>query len=129
MGKLIGHRRASHDHFEPVEEIDPKAQRNLRGYLEQFDYTAYAANRKLLSQTVGVVDAAQIQKMAHMAALARTRWVVAAMALSDQNDPPTRDQVAALTHLRTTFEELTGAYDGLRRMVERGYLGFNPTTE
>lgn len=129
MSKLIGHRRASHDHFEPVEEIDPKAQRNLRLYLEQFDYTAYAANRKLLSQTVGVVDAARIQKMAHAAALARTRWVVASMAMSDQNDPPTRDQVAALAHLRNTFEELAGAYDGLRRMVERGYVGFNPATE
>lgn len=129
MGKVIGHRRSHGDHFEPVEEIDPKAQRNLRLYLEQFDYTAYAANRKLLSQTVGVVDAARIQKMASAAALARTRWVVAAMALTEQNDPPTREQVAAITHLRSTFDELAAAYDGLRRMVERGYIGFNPATE
>jgi hypothetical protein len=34
--------------------------------------------------------------------------------------------VAALTHLRTTYEELTGAYDAMRRLVERGYVGFTP---
>ena len=124
MGKLIGNRRAPSDHFEPDDAVDPKAQRNLRGHLEQIDYAAYAANKKLLSGTLGAVEAERIQKLASAAALARTKWVVAALAISETGETPSREQVAGLTHLRATYEELAGAYDGLRRMVERGYLSY-----
>jgi len=129
MGKLIGTRRAPSDHFEPDEDVDPKAQRSLRGHLEQIDYTAYAANRKLLTSAMGAIEAERIQKLAAAAALARTRWVVAALAISEEGGAPSREQVTALTHLRTTYDELTAAYDGLRRMVERGYIGYAPAAE
>lgn len=124
MGKLIGRRRTPSDHFEPDEDIDPKAQRHLRGSLEQIDYAAYAANKKILSGAVGAIGAEQVQRLASAAALARTRWVVAALAITGSADAPSREQIAALAHLRTTYEELVGAYDGLRRMVERGYLTY-----
>ena len=124
MGKLLGTRRAPSDHFEPDDAIDPKAQRALRGQLEQIDYAAYAANKKLLSGTMGAVEAERIQKLASAAALARTRWVVAALAITEAGEAPSREQIAGLAHLRTTFDELTLAYDGLRRMVERGYLTY-----
>lgn len=129
MGKLIGSRRAASDHFEPDEDVDPKAQRNLRGHLEQIDYTAYAANKKMLSGAMGAIPAERIQKLASAAALARTRWVVAALAISEAGGAPTREQVTGLTHLRATYDELAAAYDGLRRMVERGYIGFAPAAE
>ena len=32
-------------------------------------------------------------------------------------------QIARLTSARTAYEELAEAYEGLRRMVERGYVG------
>src|SRR5262245_25519180 len=117
MGKLIGTRRAPSDHFEPDEDIDPKAQRHLRAHLEQIDYAAYAANKKLLTGAMGAIEAERIQKLASAAALARTRWVVAALAISETGQAPTREQVTGLAHLRTTYDELAGAYDGLRRMV------------
>lgn len=124
MGKLIGTRRSPSDHFEPDEDIDPKAQRHLRACLEQIDYAAYAANKKILSSAVGAVAADQVQKLASATALARTRWVVAALAISEAADTPSREQVNGLAHLRTTYDELAGAYDAMRRMVERGYLTY-----
>lgn len=126
MAKLIGARRTPHDHFEPDDDVDPKAQRSLRAHLEQIDYAAYSANRKVLGSALGALEAGRMQKLAQATALARTRWVVAALSMSESGEPPGRDQVAGLVHLRTTYEELAEAYDGLRRMVERGYLGFTP---
>jgi acetyl-CoA carboxylase beta subunit len=124
MPKLIGARRAPSDHFEPDDDADPKAQRNLRGHLEQIDYAAYAANKKLLSGAMGAVEAERIQKLASACALARTRWVVAALTIAEAGGAPSREQVTGLAHLRATYDELAAAYDGLRRMVERGYLAY-----
>ncbi|MDZ4372425.1 MAG: hypothetical protein U1C74_13520 [Phenylobacterium sp.] len=129
MGKLIGRRRAASDHFEPDDDVDPKAQRNLRGHLEHIDYTAYAANKKLLSAAMGAIEGDRVQKLAAAAALARTRWVVAALAISEEGGAPSREQIAGLTHLRATYDELAAAYDGLRRMVERGYISYAPPAE
>ncbi|ODT84765.1 hypothetical protein [Phenylobacterium sp. SCN 70-31] len=129
MGKLIGRRRAASDHFEPDEDVDPKAQRNLRGHLEHIDYTAYAANKKLLTAAMGALDGQRVQKLAAAAALARTRWVVAALTIAEDGATPTREQIAGLTHLRSTYDELASAYDGLRRMVERGYIGYAPAAD
>lgn len=123
MSRIIAARRPS-DHFEPDEDVDPKIQRQLRGQLEQIDYAAYAANRKVLSSTLANLDVEQFQRVAAAAALARTRWVAAALAAAESPQGPTPDQIKALTHLRTGYEELTEAYDAMRRMVERGYLTF-----
>ena len=123
MSRVIGSRAVS-DHFEPDDEVDPKVQRQLRGHLEQIDLAAYAANKKVLSATLGAADAERFQRLASATALARTRWVVAALAMTEGAEAPTREQIAGLAHLRATSEELTGAYDGLRRMVERGYLTY-----
>lgn len=128
MSRVIGSRAVS-DHFEPDDEVDPKVQRQLRGHLEQIDLAAYAANKKVLSATLGAADAERFQRLASATALARTRWVVAALAMTESHEAPTREQVAGLAHLRATYEELTGAYDGLRRMVERGYLTYAPAAQ
>lgn len=124
MSRVIATRRSVSDHFEPDEHVDPKVQRQLRGQLDQIDYTAYAANRKVLSATLSSLDVDQFQRLAAAAALARTRWVVAALGMSEGNQAPAPEQLRALTHLRTTYEELTEAYDAMRRMVERGYVTF-----
>ncbi len=123
MSRVIASRRSA-DHFEPDDDADPKAQRHLRGLLDQIDYAAYAANRKVLSNTLSNLDLDQFQRLATAAAVARTRWAAAALVASEGSQGPTPEQIRALTLLRTTYEELTEAYDAMRRMVERGYLTF-----
>lgn len=121
-------RRTIGDHFEPDESVDPKAQRHLRGLLDQIDYTAYAANRQVLSAALGEGDAGKFQRLGMAAAVARARWVATALAMADASKVPTREQIEDLAFQRAAFEELTEAYEALRRMVERGYLTY-PTPE
>ena len=117
--------RKVRDHFEPEIELDPQEQRALRAHLEQIDYAAFAANREILAKAVGTADLARFQRMAVATASARARWVATAIAMS-QKPEVSPQEVAQLTTLRCAFEELTEAYDALRRMVERGYLAAKP---
>ena len=116
--------RRTSDHFEPEAALDPQAQRRLRGHIEQIDYTAYASNREVIGQVLGQADLAKFQKLAVAAALARSQWIAAAVAMTESPTPLSPDQAAKLTGLRVAYEELTEAYEGMRRMVERGYLSF-----
>ena len=117
--------RKVREHFEPEIELDPQEQRALRGHLEQIDYAAFAANREVLAKAIGYADQARFQRLAVAGANARARWVVAAIALSQKPEASPQD-VAQLATLRAAYEELTEAYDALRRMVERGYLAVKP---
>ena len=116
--------RVSLDHFEPQETTDPQAQRRLRGQLEQIDYTAFAANKEALSRALGQTNAARFQHLAVAAAQARAHWVSAAVRLTEGGREPSAIEIARLSELRNAFEELTEAYEALRRMVERGYLNY-----
>jgi hypothetical protein len=49
------------------------------------------------------------------------------LALADRGATPTEAQVKHLAALRSTYEELSEAYEGTRRMVERGYLCYLET--
>lgn len=111
------------DHFEPEENADPQAQRRLRGQLEQIDYAAFAANKAVIGQTLGEVDAGRLQRLAVAAATARARWVSEAVALAEAGSPGAA-QVARLGELRSAYHELAEAYEALRRMVERGYVSY-----
>ena len=126
MSKLVGHRRTVGDHFEPDEADDPKAQRQLRGQLEQIDYAAYDANRKVLGATLGDVGIHRFQQLGLAAAQCRARWVAAALAATEGARVPTPEQVEKIIRLRSAYEELTAVYDAMRRMVERGYVS-HPT--
>ena len=64
------------------------------------------------------------QRLAVAAAQARARWVAAAVALTEKPEAPAPQDVAQLTTLRSAYEELTEAYEAMRRMVERGYLPY-----
>ena len=122
MSKLVGHRRTAGDHFEPDEAGDPKAQRQLRGQLEQIDYAAYDANRKVLGATLGDVGIQRFQQLGLAAAQCRARWVAAALAATEGARVPTPEQIEKIVRLRSAYEELTAVYDAMRRMVERGYV-------
>jgi hypothetical protein len=119
---LSSYRRAPHDHFEPESDLDLQAQRHLRGHLEQIDYTTYASNKSVISAKLGRVDAQSFQRLAVATADARARWVAAGIEITQQPQVVTPDQVARLAALKSAFMELADVYEGLRRMVERGYL-------
>lgn len=113
--------RRQRDHFEP-QDTDPQEQRKLRGLLEQIDYAAFVSNREVVGQMLAGLDASTFQRLAVITATARAKWVAEALRLSESGAPSTPDQIARLTSARTAYEELAEAYEGLRRMVERGYL-------
>jgi hypothetical protein len=122
MSTVTHSRRATADHFEPEESMDPKAQRQLRAHLEQIDYAAYAANRTVMGATLTGVDAKNFERVALATAQARARWVATGIAVTDAGRAPSPEQAEELARLRSVYEELTAVYEALRRMVERGYL-------
>ncbi|GAA0639637.1 hypothetical protein [Brevundimonas lenta] len=115
-----GSYRRQRDHFEP-QDIDPQEQRKLRGLLEQIDYSTFVANREVIGHMLPNLDAAAFQRLAVLTATARGKWVAEGLRQSESGAPSTVDQIARLTATRTAYEELAEVYEGLRRMVERGY--------
>jgi hypothetical protein len=113
------------DHFEPDNGLDPHAQRRIRGHLEQVDYTAFAANREVFDVGMDHASLENFQRLALAAAKARAKWVTQALSLTTSG-PPSAEQANQLALLRGAYEELTEAYEGLRRLVERGYIRFRP---
>jgi hypothetical protein len=122
------YRRMALDHFEP-EDSDPAEQRKLRGHLEQIDYTAFAANREVIGQVLGHADPGAFQRLGAAAAVARARWIAEAVSLSEASPSVNADGAARLAQLRSAYEELSEAYEGMRRMVERGYLSYQPAAK
>ena len=116
--------RRVRDHFEP-QDISPEDQRRLRGQLEQIDYAAFISNRELIGQKLGPADMAAFQRLAVAAANARAAWVAEALRLTAAAGPVSAEQAERLAQMRLIFEELSEAYEAMRRMVERGYLSLN----
>lgn len=119
------YRRIS-DHFEPDLVEDPAEQRKRRGHLEQIDYTVFAANQAVMNKTIHSIGIEDFQNLALSASKARSAWVDAAMAAARSRSPLTEEEVKRLSMLRAAYDELSEAYEAMRRMVERGYLQFKP---
>lgn len=119
--------RRSRDRFEPS-DIDAQEQRRLRGHLEQIDYTAFLSNREVIPQVLGPVaqniEPAAFQRLAVAMAAARARWLGETLRLTDAGHGVGPAEAQKLAGLRSAYEELEEAYDGLRRLVERGYLPY-----
>jgi hypothetical protein len=118
--------RARSDRFAPEVELDPAEQRKLRGHLDQVDYAAYAANRAVVGQALGRLDLHAFERVAVATAQARASWVGAVVNMTATGAALSVEQVAQLAALRHAFDELTEAYDAMRRLVERGYLHYEP---
>lgn len=114
--------RSVSDRFEPDLVQSPAEQRKLRGHLEQIDYTVFAANQAVLKKTIHTVGIEDFQNLALSASKARSAWVDAAMSAARSRSPLEKTEVERLSLLRAAYEELSEAYDAMRRMVERGYL-------
>lgn len=115
------------EHFKPSLVSDPQEQRRLHAHLERIDLAAFEANRYVLARTIGRLDGSHMKHLASMAATARANWVRAAMVISEHGVAPDAAQVEQLALLRKTFQELSEAYEAMRRMVERGYLCYLDT--
>jgi len=110
------------DHFQPEAQLDPNEQRRMKACLEQIDRATFEANRQILAREVGRVDLEHFKRLAANASAARAEWVAVALELSSRLHIPTPEETARLAHLRAAYQELSEAYDAIRRMVERGYL-------
>ncbi len=119
--------RRTYDRFEPDLVQDPSEQRKLRGQLEQIDYTVFAANQAVIKKTIHHVSIEDFQNLALSASKARSAWVDAAMSAARSRSPLEKTEVERLALLRAAYDELSEAYDAMRRMVERGYLQFQPS--
>lgn len=117
------------DHFEPEAGLNPAEQRKLRAHLEQIDFAAFAANREVIAKTMAPTDLTQFQNLAVAAAEARAKWVAAALSAASTPRSPQPEQIDQIESLRRAYEELTAAYEALRRMVERGYLTVHATSD
>ena len=115
--------RRQRDHFEP-QALDPQEQRRLRGQLEQIDYAAFVSNREVVPQVLAAsqMEPAAFQRLAVAAATARARWIAEALRLSEAGYQIGPAEAQKLSSLRLAYEELYEAYEGLRRMLERGYI-------
>jgi hypothetical protein len=127
--QMSSFRRQTHDHFQPEADLDPGAQRALRGKLEQIDYIAYLSSREVIGQALAEVDVQKLQRLAVAAAHARAQWASLALAITEASHLPNPKQIETLADMRTAYEELAAAYDGMRRMVERGYLAYKPSAK
>src|SRR5476651_152626 len=96
--------RSNADHFEPDDDVDPKAQRQLRGQLEQIDYTAYAANKEVLAAVIGRADAVKFAHLGLATAQARARWAALALAATDGGKAPSHAQIEEIGRLRAAYE-------------------------
>lgn len=114
----------AHEHFQPEVSLDPQELKRVRTHLDQVDAATFEANRQQLARTVGRVDIRSFQRLAAASAQARAHWVSAALHATDKSHTPSEAEIASLARLRANYEELTAAYEALRRMVERGYLCF-----
>lgn len=118
--------RRQRDHFQP-EDMDPQEQRRVRGMLEQIDYSAYLANREVISAALGKIVLEDFNKMAARTAQARARWLAEALRLTHAA-APSAEHYARLRDSRMAYEEMAEAYEGLRRAFERGYMPISPTS-
>lgn len=112
--------RRRQDHFQP-EDMDPHEQRRLRGMLEQVDYSAYVANREVISATLGRVTIEDFSQMAARTAQARARWLAEGLRLA-HSSAASPDQYKRLNEARMAYEEMAQLFEGIRRACERGYL-------
>jgi hypothetical protein len=112
------------DHFVPEASNDPAVQRRLRGQLEQIDYTAFDCNREIIGHVVGVSDINTFKRLAISTATARAQWLAEAVAISAAGPVPSPERIKRLSELHHAYEELCAAYEGMRRLVERGYLHY-----
>jgi hypothetical protein len=111
------------DHFQP-EDSDPQAQKRIRAAMEQIDYTAFASNKAVIAQVIGELDSGRLQRLAVAAASARARWIGEALAIADAGPAGAGAHAPRLAELRAAYLELAEAYEGARRLVERGYVPY-----
>jgi hypothetical protein len=78
----------------------------------------------VIHHALGDIPAQRFERLAVATAQARAEWAALALSVSQSGQAPSPQQTMALMQARSGYEELAGAYDGLRRLIERGYAAY-----
>jgi hypothetical protein len=75
----------------------------------------------VIHHALGDIPAQRFERLAVATAQARAEWAALALSVSQSGQAPSPQQTM---QARSGYEELAGAYDGLRRLIERGYAAY-----
>jgi hypothetical protein len=106
---------------ESAELLDPKTRKALKAALQQMDLAVYAANREIIGRVLPDLGPEDVVRFATVVAERRAQYVKEALRLTHVTRNPSPAEIAALGALRTGYEELSHAFDAIRRLIERGY--------
>jgi hypothetical protein len=109
------------DAYSAPEMLEPEMRKTIKARLDAFAFASFAADREVFRQALPVLKYRDLEVLVIAGAEARARWLSRALALSQTKAPLTAPQVAELAHLRDSFEELSSAFEAIKRLVERGY--------
>lgn len=107
--------------LESAELLDPKVRRTLKAALGQMDLAVYAANQEIIGRVLPDLDQQDVVRFAVVVAEQRAHYVKEALRLTQTKREPTPAEIASLAALRTAYDELSAAFEALRRLIERGY--------
>ena len=94
--------------------------------MEQIDYAAFAANRAVVGQALARVELRAFERVAIATAHARANWITTVVKMTETGAALSAEQITQVAALRIAFDEMTEAYDAMRRLVERGYMHYQP---
>lgn len=107
--------------LESAELLDPKARKALKAALAQMDLAVYAANQEIIGRLLPDLDQQDVVRFAVVVAEQRAHYVKEALRLTRAKREPTPAEIAGLAALRAGYDELSAAFEALRRLIERGY--------
>lgn len=93
-------------------------------FLQQIERTIRAANREIIHKHLPAISADDVTRLAVVVAELRARYLDSAkrMAERDQGVAPDASEIAKLARAREHYDEVTHAFEALKRAIERGYV-------
>lgn len=107
--------------LESAELLDPKARKALKAALGKMDLAVYAANQEIIGRVLPDLDQQDVVRFAVVVAERRAQYVKEALRLTRTTREPSPAEIAGLAALRAGYDELSAAFEALRRLIERGY--------
>jgi len=95
-------------------------------FVMAFEQAIREANREILGSLLGTITTDNFVTLMVAVAKARGAYLYEASTIAGKGDVPDTEAVERLKELRTTYEELVTAAQGLEHAIERGYLDVGP---
>jgi hypothetical protein len=109
------------DSYTAPELLEPAARKAIKAQLDEFAFAAFTADQEIVRREMPVLRRGDVQQLVVAGAEARIRWIQRALAVSRAKGAPDAAEIEELARLRQTYEEFAAAFEGIRRLVERGY--------